>query len=190
MGVMRAIAGVAALLFLATGTVRAEDQPPAKVDSLPLALSNDFQFRKTKIYSLGKRPSAVATSTSKKFKPSGGSPAQAAVAEASLNFEAAYRNFGTVTTLDQRERAGEYFDFFWRARRNADVTVRFEYRQEELRSFVQARELHYPSARGNHESEFAILGDDFFDDGRVIAWRCLLIEKGRIVAEKRSYLWR
>ncbi len=27
------------------------------------------------------------------------------------------------------------------------------------------------------------------EDGRVIAWRCLLIENGRIVAEERSYLW-
>ena len=54
---------------------------------------------------------------------------------------------------------------------------------------LQAREIRYPNARGHHKTEFAIIGDDFFDDGRVIAWRCLLIENGRIVAEKKSYLW-
>ncbi len=27
------------------------------------------------------------------------------------------------------------------------------------------------------------------EDGRVIAWRALLIENGKIVAENRSYLW-
>jgi len=30
--------------------------------------------------------------------------------------------------------------------------------------------------------------NDYFDDGRVIAWRCLLIENGRIVAENRSFI--
>jgi hypothetical protein len=54
---------------------------------------------------------------------------------------------------------------------------------------VQAREVDYPSARGHYQTEFAIIGDDFFDDGRVIAWRALLIVDGRIVAMRRSYLW-
>ena len=62
-------------------------------------------------------------------------------------------------------RFGNYFDFFWRARRDADVTVRLEYRQEKLHAFVQAREVRYPHARGHHKTEFAIIGDDFFDDG-------------------------
>ena len=112
------------------------------------------------------------------------------MAQAAINFESKYRLFGAVTALDQRERTGNYFDFFWRAKRDADITVRLEYRQEGLRSFTQAREIHYPNARGHHKSEFAIVGDDFFDDGRVTAWRCLLIENGRIVAETKSYLWR
>ena len=60
--------------------------------------------------------------------------------------------------------------------------MRLEYRQEKLHAFVQAREVHYPQARGHHETEFAIIGDDFFDDGRVIAWRASLIVDGRIVA--------
>ena len=30
---------------------------------------------------------------------------------------------------------------------------------------------------------------NYFDDGRVIAWRCLLIANGQIVAENRSYMW-
>ena len=112
------------------------------------------------------------------------------MAEAAINFESRYRNFGAVTALDERERSGNYFDFFWRAKRDADITVRLEYRQEGLRSFTQAREIHYPNARGHHKSEFAIVGDDFFDDGRVTAWRCLLVENGRIVAETKSYLWK
>jgi hypothetical protein len=191
---MRNVAQLVTFVLFSTAAARAADQAKllAKVDPLPVALSDDFQFRKTKLFSLGERPTGgTLSSTGKKKEPgSTGSRASAAVAEASLNFESRYRLFGAVTALDRGERSGDYFDFFWRAKRDADLTVRFEYRQEKLRAFVQAREIRYPNARGNHKAEFAIVGDDFYDDGRVIAWRCLLVENGRIVAENRSYLWR
>jgi hypothetical protein len=153
-----------------------------KVDPLPLALSDDFQFRKTKLFYLSEAP--------KKARKSALSSAQnLGIAEASMNFERTYRMYGAITGADQHQRFGNYFDFFWRAKRPANVTVRLEYRQEKLRSFVQAREMTYTSAKGNHKTEFAVIGDDYFNDGRVISWRCLLIENGRIVAENRSYLW-
>ena len=58
-----------------------------------------------------------------------------------------------------------------------------------MRAFVQAREISYENAKGNNKTEFAVIGDDYLQDGRVIAWRCLMIENGKIVAENRSYLW-
>ena len=94
-----------------------------------------------------------------------------------------------VTAFDQRQRYGNYFDFFWRAKRPSDVTVRLEYRQEKLHEHVQAQEISYRNARGTRKTEFKVIGDDYFDDGRVIAWRCLLIENGRIVAQNRSFMW-
>jgi hypothetical protein len=138
----------------------------------PVALDPDFEIRKTQEYFLD--PAA---------KPLTGQT------DASVVFERGYRLFGAITALDQRQRFGTYFDFFWRARRTADVRVRLEYRQEKLHAFVQAREVHYLGVRGTHRTEFAIIGDDFFDDGRVIAWRASLIVNGRTVATKRSYLW-
>ena len=111
------------------------------------------------------------------------------VQDASIRFERQYRLFGAVTKLDQRERFGNYFDFFWKARRAADLTVRLEYRQEKLHAHIQAQEISYPSARGNFKTEFKVVGDDYLDDGRVTAWRCLLIENGTIVAETHSYMW-
>ncbi|CAN5189970.1 hypothetical protein BH20VER2_BH20VER2_02920 [soil metagenome] len=148
---------------------------------LPTALDRDFEFRKTKLFVLGDIPGA---------KHTGSLTRGGAVRDPSISFEAGYRMFGAVTALDQRQRHGHYFDFFWRARRPANVTVRLEYRQERLRVFTQAREVTYPKARGNVKTAFAVIGDDFYNDGRVLAWRCLLIENGRIVAEDRSYLWR
>jgi hypothetical protein len=189
---MKRIVGVVALFFAVTATLHAADGVKilAKVDPLPVALSRDFEFRKIKLFSLGDPSAQTAAKTGKKFSGSGGSRANAVVAAAAIAFESKYRSYGAVTMLDQRQRYGNYFDFFWVAKRDADVTVRLEYRQEGLRAFPQAREISYPRARGHHKTEFAIIGDDFFDDGRVTAWRCLLVENGRIVAETKSYLWR
>jgi hypothetical protein len=188
---MKSVFHLVALFLCAACVARAADNAKvvAKVTPLPMALSDDFEFRKVKLFSLGKPDSATTKAAKKRLSGGSGNGLNAVVAEASINFESRYRLYGAVTALDQRERAGNYFDIFWRAKRDADITVRLEYRQELLRAFVQAREIRYPNARGHHRTEFSVVGDDFFDDGRVIAWRCLLIENGRIVAEKKSYLW-
>lgn len=187
------IKALVVILFLAVvmpGSTLAADAPKVlpKVNPLPVALSDDFQFRKTKLFFLSETPPKARKSIFSSSSSSQNSQ-NAGVAEASMNFERTYRMYGAITGADQRQRYGNYFDFFWRAKRPANVTVRLEYRQEKLRSFVQAREISYPNAHGNQKTEFAIIGDDYLNDGRVISWRCLLIEKGHIVAENRSYLW-
>src|SRR6476469_9552963 len=160
-----------------------------KVDPLPVALSDDFQFRKTKLFYLSETPPKAKKSISSVLNSNNQNNPTAGIAEASLGFERTYRMYGAITNADRNRRYGNYMDFFWRVKRPANVTVRLEYRQEKLRAFVQAREISYQNAKGNNQTEFAVIGDDYFQDGRVIAWRCLLIENGKIVAENRSYLW-
>jgi len=187
-------------ILLSIATLRAIDQPKVlpKVTPLPVQLSGDFQFRKVKLFLLDEkalaRPLKGGQATGK--QGAGDDASQKAAKskyskgqDESIEFERKYRLFGAVSLLDQRQRVGNYFDFYWRTKRPTNLTVRLEYRQEKLHALVQGRELHYPSAKGNIKSEFAIIGDDYFDDGAVIAWRCLLIEDGKIVAMKRSYLW-
>jgi hypothetical protein len=201
---MRFVAGLLALSSLAVAASnqaareRVEPRIVEKVSTLPVALSNDFEFRKTKLFFLSdKAPKASerARQTSSSTSLGGGgkssSPNQkvATLQDAPITFERQYRLFGAVTALDQRQRFGNYFDFFWRAKRPSDVTVRLEYRQEKLHEHVQAQEISYRNVRGTHKTEFKVIGDDYLDDGRVIAWRCLLIENGRIVAENRSFMW-
>jgi hypothetical protein len=160
-----------------------------KVDQLPVALDGDFQFRKTKLFYLDPNPPKAKRSISQTLSADPNNNPTAGIAEASLGFERTYRLYGAISGADKNQRFGNYMDFFWRVKRPANVTVRLEYRQDKLRSFVQAREISYPNAKGNYKTEFAIIGDDYFQDGRVTAWRCLLIENGKIVAENRSYLW-
>ena len=177
----------------------ASAQPEPKllttVKTLPVALDPDFQFRKTKLFLMteqapnnakekaGKNGQSTQTSSSN-AKSTG------VVQEASITFERQYRLFGAVTKLDQHQRFGNYFDFFWRVKRPANVTVRLEYRQEKLHAHVQAQEISCGDVHGSHKSSFKVVGDDYFDNGRIVAWRCLMVEGGKIVAETRSFLWR
>jgi hypothetical protein len=165
-----------------------------KVTPLPVALDKDFEFRKTKLFILSNKPSRAGQSgrqSTSSINKKSNSPSQktATLQDIPITFERQYRMFGAVTSLDAHQRFGNYFDFFWRAKRPSDVTVRLEYRQEQLHEHVQAQEISYQNVHGTHKTEFKVIGDDFFDDGEVIAWRCLLISNGRIVAENRSFMW-
>jgi hypothetical protein len=195
---MRFAAAVFVLSFLTLSALgkgaREEPKVVEKVTPLPVALDKDFEFRKTKLFFLSeKAPKASerARSTSSSLGAKSNSPSQktATLQDAPITFERQYRLYGAVTAFDRRQRFGDYFDFFWRAKRPSDVTVRLEYRQEKLHEHVQAQEITYRNVRGTHKTEFKVIGDDYADDGRVIAWRCLLITNGRIVAENRSFLW-
>jgi len=196
---MRLVASLFALSSLAIAAPshaarqRVEPMVVEKVTRLPVALNSDFDFRKTKLFLLSeKAPQGTGSrQTTSTLGGKSNSPSQktATLQDAPITFERQYRMFGAVTGLDQRQRYGNYFDFFWRTKRPSDVTVRLEYRQEKLHEHVQAQEITYRNARGTHKTEFKVIGDDYFDDGRVIAWRCLLIANGQIVAENRSFMW-
>jgi len=159
------------------GTCSEPARPLEKANVLPLALDDHFQFRKFKNFRLD-----PALDKERKAGQSN---------QTNLTFEflkqSAY--YKAVNSRDKREREGEYFTFFWKATVPADITVRFEYRQENLENHVQAREISCPNAKGNMTTKFAIVGDDYYEDGRITAWRALLIEDGKIVGLTQSYLW-
>ncbi|MDQ3120848.1 MAG: hypothetical protein M3Q89_14990 [Verrucomicrobiota bacterium] len=186
---MRFCAALWAIFLFTIALVNGADEyrQLTRVEQLPLALDRDFEIRKAKLFFLGDTPGPQIRSG----RGVRGDALQRGVArDPAVNFESSYRLFGAVTALDQRRRHGHYFDFFWRAKRPAAIKVRLEYRQEKLRTFTQAREVSYRNARGSHRTSFAVIGDEFWNDGRVLSWRCLLLENGRIVAEERSFLWR
>src|SRR5438132_12241846 len=170
------ILGVLTLSALGKGA-REEPKVIEKITPLPVALDPNFEFRKTKLVFLSEKglqsKDRARGSTSKVGgKSNSQGERTSTVQDAPITFERQYRLFGAVTALDQRQRFGDYFDFFWRVKRPADLTVRLEYRQEKLHEHVQAQEISYRSVdRGTHKTEFKVIGDDYADDGRVIAWR-------------------
>jgi hypothetical protein len=141
-----------------------------KATVLPLALDDTIQFRKQ----------IIELNDPRLFKPS---------FDQMINFERSRLSYGALNNYERYARYGHYFVFFWRANRKADLTLRFEYRQQELGAYVQAKELDYKGAKGSFRSEFDIIGARYNDDGKVTGWRALLIENGKIVALNQSFLW-
>ena len=169
---MKRILTTFALLGFAASGLGAAESPRQldKANVLPLALDDAFQFRKTKIF----------LNEPELFKPT---------TDPMIAFERVRVNHGAVTQYDRQQRYGQYYTFFWKSERKTDLTVRFEYRQQRLGSYVQAKELIYPAVKGSVKSQFAVIGDDYTEDGKVTAWRALLIDNGRIVALTQSFLW-
>jgi hypothetical protein len=98
-------------------------------------------------------------------------------------------DYGGISAEDRRHRFGHYFTFWWRSNRKADLTLRLEYRQANIGSTVQARELYYNGVKGTVKSEINVIGDDYEEDGRITGWRAILIENGKIVGLNPSFLW-
>src|SRR6266478_6083044 len=133
---LQALAG-----FLATASLCAEPaQLLQKASVLPLQLDDAIKFRKTKTF----------MADPERWKPT---------QDSMLNFERQRVFFGAVTSFDRLQRYGQYYTFFWRADRPADLTMRFEYRQENLGTYVQAQERSYTHAKGSNQSKFAVTGD-------------------------------
>jgi hypothetical protein len=170
------IALVASLAFSACSTARKEPPrqiPLVKAGALPLALSDDFSFRKVSTFFYDTRDASFQRPT---INPM-------------LQFERQRAGYGAVSGYDRSERFGHYFTVWWRSENPADVTVRMEYRQQNLGSHVQAKELFYPAAEGTKITKFTVIGDEYADDGRITAWRLLLIQNNRIVGLRQSFLW-
>ncbi len=161
---------LAPLCFAVAGFAAEHPRALDKVNVLPLALDDAFQFRKTISF----------LNDPELNKPS---------FDAMINFERQRINYGAINGYERRLRYGHYFQFFWRSDRKTDLTVRFEYRQQNLGAFVQAREFFYKDAKGSYKSEFQVIGDDYADDGKISGWRAVLIENGRIVGLTQSFLW-
>ena len=169
------VPGVVLAMLAGVIIVRAENPLPIEnANVLPEAISDDFEFRKFEIF----RNAAIVP---------GATPIP--TKDLMIDFERKHRLWGALLAADVVAKTGQYFTFFWRAKRPANLTIRLEYRQANLKNYVQARELYYANAKGSHSSEFAIVGNDYESDGPITSWRAILIENRKIVALLQSRTW-
>src|SRR5436190_6906927 len=93
-----------------------------QIKPVPKAIDPNFEFRKTKLFLMTEEAPQTKQSAKNRAKTGDftSSKAPAPIQAASITFERQYRLFGAVTRLDQHQRFGNYFDFFWRAKHPAD----------------------------------------------------------------------
>ncbi len=99
---------------------------------------------------------------------------------------------GAVSMEERRKRLGQYYTLVWQDAAGAGqgpVEVVFQYQQGASASRVKRMTKEFPASDGDGVAEFAVIGDDYFTNGRVLAWRASVSRGGREIASRRSYLW-
>lgn len=110
-----------------------------------------------------------------------------------VRMEKARRLHGAVSMAERRQRLGQYFTLLWSDPEGAgtgEVEAVFEYQQGTSASRVKRMSKKFPASGSSGVADFAVIGDDYFNGGRVLAWRASVRRGGRELASRRSYLWR
>ena len=110
-----------------------------------------------------------------------------------VTMEKARRLHGAVSMTERRQRLGQYYTLVWHdpdGAGNGPVEVVFEYQQGATASRVKRMTKSFPASDASGIADFAVIGDDYFTGGKVLAWRATVRRDGRELASRQSYLWR
>ena len=112
--------------------------------------------------------------------------------EPMVRMEKMRRLHGAVSMEERRQRLGQYYTLTWKDLKGAGtgpVEVLFEYKQGGTASEIKRMSEVYPAAETEGVVEFAVIGDNYFDHGKVLAWRASVSRGGQELAAKQSFLW-
>ena len=112
--------------------------------------------------------------------------------EPMVNMEKARRLHGAVSMAERRNKLGQYYTLLWSDPAGAGqgaVELTFQYQQGATASRVKRMVRNFPAADSQGSAEFAVIGDDYFKGGKVLAWKATLRRENREIASRQSYLW-
>ncbi len=112
--------------------------------------------------------------------------------EPMARMEKSRRLRGAVSLEERRQRLGQYYTLIWQdadGAGNGKVQLVFQYQQGATASLVKRMTRDYSADTTHGKAEFAVIGDDYFTNGRVLTWKATLLRGGREVASQQSYLW-
>lgn len=99
---------------------------------------------------------------------------------------------GSVSMAERRLRLGQYYTLIWSDPAgvgSGPVEVVFQYQQGATGSRVKRMTKSFPTDNASGQVEFAVIGEDYFKGGKVLAWKATVSRGGRELASKKSYLW-
>jgi hypothetical protein len=101
------------------------------------------------------------------------------------------RLFGAVSMAERQLRLGHYYTITWRNPAvGAPVRVVFDYRQAGTTSKVLRMENTFAGEAESGQSEFAVIGKDYQNNGRVLAWQVTVYRGSEMIGQRRSFMWR
>ena len=107
------------------------------------------------------------------------------------------RLYGAVTLKEHEARLGQYYEVRWNLKgkehmatdsKNGALVI-FRYRQASTASQLKLISKQYPAGQNNGKIDFQIIGEEYIQKGRVLAWKAELVLGGRVVDSKQSFLW-
>ena len=113
--------------------------------------------------------------------------------EPMVRMEKSRRLHGAVSMDERRQRLGQYYTLLWHdpvGAGSGEVEVLFHYQQGASASRVKLMKQIFPAAAAEGVAHFAVIGDDYFDNGKVLSWRASVTRGGKEIASQQSYLWR
>lgn len=112
--------------------------------------------------------------------------------EPMVKMEKGRRLHGAISMAERRNKLGQYYTLLWydpSGANQGNVEVIFQYQQGASASRVKRMVREFPAGDSEGSAEFAIIGDDYFKGGKVLAWKATLRRGGREIASRQSYLW-
>lgn len=108
-----------------------------------------------------------------------------------IRLEKLRRLYGAVSLEERKERLGQYYTALWSSPESIGQKkeILLQYQQGGSGSRIKTMTRSLPSSAPEGKEEFSVIGDNYFDNGRVLAWKMSLIIGGKTIATKQSYLW-
>jgi hypothetical protein len=112
--------------------------------------------------------------------------------EPMVRMEKERRLRGAVSMEERKGRLGQYYTLLWSDPAGVGkgpVEVIFLYQQGATASRVKRMTKSFPATDAEGTVDFAVIGDDYFKGGKVLAWKASVERGGRVLATRQSYLW-
>ena len=105
-------------------------------------------------------------------------------------YEPKYWDHGAILAKDRLDRQGNIFVINWQNDGEpSNFTVRLDYRQAMTRERVMTKTQEYKNFDGYEKTVLKVTGDEYFRGGVVHSWRISIVRNGKIVAQKKSFIW-
>jgi hypothetical protein len=112
--------------------------------------------------------------------------------EPMVKMEKLRRLHGSVSMAERAQKLGQYYTLVWNDGTGVgqgEVQLILQYQQGGSGSRIKRMVRTFPAGDVEGKAEFAVVGDDYQKNGRVLAWKATLQRGKRVIATRQSYLW-